>query len=551
MKKYLLVFAAMVLTLLVPFVLRPKGERVSGPVDGTLAIISPHVESIRTEFTRAFQRHMKETYAQHVEIQWLTPGGTSEIDKYLDTEYRAAFEGYWKKSQLDQWEDSYASAVAMSKLPADASAQLKQAREVFLNSNLGVGIDLFFGGGTHDFEKQKRKGYLVATDVTGQFGPAAIKKKHPEWFTDAVIPQTFAGQTFYDSNLCWIGNCLSSFGIVYNTDVLDRLDIYEAPKQWEDLTQPGYAGYIALADPGKSGSAAMAFEMIIQQQMQQAIAHMQKLQAQPPSATRGPIRSEAESLSYGWTRGLQIIQRIAANARYFTDAAPRPPQDVARGEAAAGMAIDFYGKTFVEKLQQPDGSCRVAYVTPPGGSAVSADPIAMFRGAPNPDLATKFMEFVLSSEGQRIWGYRAGTPGGPQRIALRRKPIRKDFYTPAEQVYASDPGEHPYENNTFIYEPKYTGATFSALRVIIRAMCLDTQDELALVWKELRDHNFPPRATENFADLRIIGYDKVVNDLSKIFNGTDKIQQARVARDLAGYFRNQYLNAAELARRGE
>jgi iron(III) transport system substrate-binding protein len=533
MKKYLIVFTALVVTLIIPFVLRPAEDRVETTEGSTLTIISPHVESIRMEFTRGFQRHMRENHSRNVEIQWLTPGGTSEIDKYVDTEYRAVFESHWKKTQMTDWRPVLANAVAMSKVPDDADPELKSAREVFLNSNLGMKADLFFGGGTHDFEKAKGKGYLVATDPTGKYGLAAIKKAHPDWFADTVIPQKFNGQSLYDPELCWVGNCLSTFGIVYNSDLLQRLSIDSPPRQWADLTHPNYAGYIALADPGKSGSAAMAFEMIIQQQIQIAVAQAKKRAAEPaPAQGQAPLqiagealpKTEEEAISYGWNRGLQLIQRIAANARYFTDSAPRPPQDVANGEAAAGMAIDFYGRTFVEKHQRADGTSRVVYHTPVGGSSVNADPIGMYRGAPNPELASLFMEFVLSLEGQRLWGYRTGTPGGPTRKALRRLPI---------------------------YEPKYTKSTFNALRVIIRAMCLDTQEEMKSVWKELCDHGFPPRATQNFSDLRIISYEKVMGDLTRVFNGSDKIQQSRIARDLAGYFRNQYENAAELAKRGE
>jgi len=551
MKKYLIVLGALAATLILPFMLRPSEERREIDPNGTLTIISPHVESIRSEFTRAFQRFMKDKHKRNVEIQWLTPGGTSEIDKYVETEYRAAFENYWGETQSEKWTAEAGNAVALSKPVGDDQPRLKAARDVFLNSNLGIKIDLFFGGGTYDFEKQKKKGYLVATTPDGAYGPAAIKKAHPDWFTDAIIPQTFSGQPFYDPDLCWVGNCLSSFGIVYNKDVLERIGISEPPRQWTDLTSPSYSGAIALADPGKSASAAMAFEMIIQQQMQQALARLKKASLTPNPTAAAPIKTEAEAISEGWMLGLQIIQKIAANARYFTDSAPRPPMDVSRGEAAAGMAIDFYGKTFVEKLQQPNGECRVVYLTPEGGSSVSADAIGMFRGAPNPELATIFMEYVLSLEGQRLWGHKSGTPGGPTRVALRRLPIRKDYYVPAERALASDPEEMPYEKINFNYNAKYTGPAFNALRLIVRAMCLDTQEEMKTAWHELVRHGFPPRATENFSDLRLISYEKVMTDIAKVCNGSDKLLQARLARDLGGMFRNQYLNATAMALRGE
>jgi iron(III) transport system substrate-binding protein len=104
MKKYLIVFAALAVTILIPFVLRPAIETVVTTDNGILTIISPHVESIRSEFTKGFQRYMSDHYGRSVDIQWLTPGGTSEIDKYVDTEYRAVFESYWRKTQLPTWE---------------------------------------------------------------------------------------------------------------------------------------------------------------------------------------------------------------------------------------------------------------------------------------------------------------------------------------------------------------------------------------------------------------------------------------------------------------
>lgn len=550
MKKYLIVLAAIVATLAVPFLLRPSSQRFSGPIEGSLTIISPHVESIRSEFTRGFQEHMRNKYRKNVEIQWITPGGTSEIDKYLDTEYRAAFENFWPKARSEPWQNKFHQAVSSSKLPNNADADLKQARELFLNSNLGIKIDLFFGGGTHDFERQKEKGYLVATDPDGKYGPAAIKKVHPDWFTDAVIPQSFGGQNFYDPQFCWIGNCLSSFGIIYNKDVLERLGIYTPPTSWEDLTHPNYADNIALADPGKSGSVTKAFEMIIQQQIQSSLARAAKLRSNPTTSPSDYI-SEADAIGLGWVDGLKLIQKIGANARYFTDSAPRPPLDVARGEAAAGMCIDFYGRTFVEKHQKPDGTCRVAYFTPPGGSAISADPIAMFRGSPSPELATQFMEFVLSIEGQRLWGCRTGTPGGPTGVALRRLPIRKDFYLPKELKNASDPDEMPYEKNTFVYNANYTAPTYNSLRVIIRAMCMDSDQELHTAWKSLSDNGFPPIATRNFADMSFVTYDKVTKHIAVVLNGENKVIQARLARDLTSNFRNQYIGAAEMALRKE
>ena len=112
----------------------------------------------------------------------------------------------------------------------------------------------------------------------------------------------------------------------------------------------------------------------------------------------------------GWENGLRLIQRLSANARYFTDSASKVPIDVSMGDAAAGLAIDFYARFQAELSRAPDGRERMRYITPGGGSSVSADPISLLRGAPHRTLAVRFIEFVLSADGQRLWNDAPGKP---------------------------------------------------------------------------------------------------------------------------------------------
>ncbi len=122
------------------------------------------------------------------------------------------------------------------------------------------------------------------------------------------------------------------------------------------------------------------------------------------------------------------MQRIGANARYFTDTSTKIPVDVSMGNAAAGLAIDFYGRYQAQTSRLPDGRDVMAYVTPAGGSGADSDPISLLRGAEHRQTAVRFIEFVLSEQGQCLWTYAPGTPGGPEKFALRRIPIRRDFF---------------------------------------------------------------------------------------------------------------------------
>lgn len=534
------------LTLLLPFVLRPTHKPLLlGKSDVELTILTPHNETIRREFGEGFQQWYKARTGKTVHLDWRTPGGTSEIVKIIGSEYHAAFENYWKKNGDGPWQESFGRAYSDPKLdraPDDTTPATpeQRAREAFLKSSVGIGVDLFFGGGTYDFEKQRKAGTLVAQDASGQCGFAALKRQRPEWFTDAIIPQSLSGEPFYDPGLAWVGSCLSSFGIVYNRDTVARLGL-EPPQTWEDLADPRYLGQIALADPSKSGSVVKAFEMIVQQQMRRTLDEAQERIASAPPRQRENI--EAIVMREGWIKGLQLIQKIGANARYFTDSATKVPHDVAQGAAAAGLCIDFYGRTFNERLLRADGVSRVEFVTPQGGTSVGVDAIAMFRGAPNPEVAHAFLEFVLSPEGQALWNYRPGEPGGPRRMSLRRLPIRKDMYIPEKLAHFADPGVLPYEHaHEFVFEPEWTTPKFDALRLGVRVMCIDTHEELRAAWELLAEKGFPEGPMAQFSDMGQLGGD--AEGVTSQLRSGDKLTQVKLARNLGAQFRRSY----ELAR---
>ncbi|MDG2122725.1 MAG: extracellular solute-binding protein, partial [Verrucomicrobiales bacterium] len=488
----------------------------------------------------------------NIEIDWRIPGGTSEITRLLSADFRAGFKNYWRNELGNEWDSTIAGAFndRKRKLPEDPADYTTgdQARHRFLSSNVGIGIDVFFGGGTYDFIRQAEHGHLVALDTKQtRYGPGIISRDHRDWFSEDVIPATVSGETYYDSQFRWIGTCLSSFGIVYNTDSLERLGISKAPQTWDDLGSHLYARQVALADPTKSGSITKAFEMLIQEKIQTAIAN----------AERFPGQSDEQVVQHaierGWIDGLQLIQKISANARYFTDDATKIPRDVSSGVSAAGMCIDFYGRTQSEYVRRPDGTSRVGYTTPVGGSSTSVDPIALLRGAPNPEHAHDFIEFVLSEEGQKLWNTRVGAPGGPEHSALRRLPVRKDVYTSENLAHFSDAAVMPYEHaGAFVYKPEYTASAFQSIRFIVRVMCLDTHDELKEAWHTLIKMDFPPRATQLFHDVHLVNYPAATGRIAEILSQKgDPLLEVHLARNLADEFRVHYETAIEMALRGE
>ncbi len=545
--RLLIVAALLAAVLVAPFALRPKEEKIPAKAE-RLVIITPHIESIQSEFARAFRAHMREAHGREVLIDWRQPGGTSEIARFLRSEYATRFETLWREKsglpftlairdastnpKLDPDKDAIQEGKTFDPTllkDAPPEAQAAAARRLFLESGIGCGIDLFFGGGAFDFERQAAAGLLVARDASGRFGPGALAEEHPEWFSDAVMPQSFGGEPYRDAGFRWVGAVVSAFGICYNRDVLSRLGIEEAPDEWSDLEDPRYLGQIALADPTKSGSTTKAFEMLVQERIQ--------------TLARERGLPESEAVAAGWNDAMRLILRISANSRYFTDSSAKVPRDVAMGDAAAGMCIDFYGRSYNELHRDPaTGESRIKFVMPEGGTSIGADPIGMLRGAPNPELAHRFIEFVLSPEGQKLWNYRPGAPGGPVRHALRRPPIRRDVYTEANFAHMTDPGFDPYRAAAgFTYHPEWTGSLFTALRFVIRAACMDPHEEQIVAWEALLAAGLPDEGLARFEDVAPISYEAVVKNIAPALRNSDKVAQVRLGRELAEGFRERYL----------
>ncbi len=543
MSRNLLIVLLVASVTALPFLLRRTEDAPPARADDRLVIVTPHTEAIRKEFGVAFRDWYRQKTGRSVEIDWRMPGGTSEIVRYLNGQFADAFRDYWTGPLGRSWSGSVHAAFNDPKVePAttdDATDEPRLARRAFLDSRVSIGIDVFFGGGSFDHARLADRGLLV---------PSRVVQAHPEWFTQDVFPQSFGGENLRDPKGRWFGAAISSFGLVYNRDALRRCGVDAQPASWADLADPRLRGAVAVADPTKSGSVAKAFEMILQQQMQIALAEAQG---------RGLLDKarEGEVVSEGWMRGLRLVQKIAANGRYFTDAASKPVLDVAAGDCAAGMAIDFYGRIQEQTLSRrnPAGAGRFAYVTPKGGSSLSADPIAILRGAPHPAVAEAFVEFVLSLEGQKLWMFNPGAPGGPHEVALGRQAVRRELYGPEFATFRTYPRSDPYRDvEGFEYRASLTGRVFNELRLIVKIACIDPHEELRAAWtailrarKEGR-HTAADHALAEMENLDVFRYSAVTGELrSELQAGP--LSRLAVEDRLGRHFRAQYVRAAAIA----
>lgn len=603
MKRNIVILLAAAVIIVLPFLLRQPGEQTGWrPGDPELIIISPHNEAIRFEFGHAFSRWHQEKYGQPVRIDWRAIGGTTEISRYLSASFVAAARGWWtglghewpagasdvlvdrrfntqtppQPTRKDNESDAqFAKRVEQETARWELLRDLyKQFRAIDDPAQFTSRLDLFFGGGDYDHQKALGEGLTVAPWPADQV-PVGL-------FTDEegqmLLPAKMAGETWRTDT--FFGNAISTFGICFNYDRLRDLGIDKPPQRWEDLADPKYFHHLGVADPTKSGSIAKAFELIIHQQCYEAIRNAgfsdedidrfeKNIAATklPPGELPGgvpPVYQQA--LEQGWLNGVSLVQRIGANARYFTDSASKVPIDVSMGAASAGLAIDFYGRFQAQSTRAADGHERMGYLTPAGGSGVSCDPISLLRGAPHREIAVRFIEFVLSDDGQKLWTYRPGTPGGPIKYALRRVPIRRTFFPSDNPViqakheehlrYAADnladPSINPYAlAEHFTYRPRWTAALFGVHRDLIRAMCLNASEELQRAWTSILRSGGPDRQGAACAVMAILP------DLPEPVTWRSAPRIARdvnrldYMRDWTMFYRENYARVVDAVRHGE
>jgi iron(III) transport system substrate-binding protein len=496
MKRIFWVVIPLGLVLCLPLLLRKPAEQIDLSAD-QLVIVSPHNESIRFEFEQAFRRYYYEQTGRKVSLDWRTVGGASDIVRYLASAYTANFRDYWINQRGGQWSEELALAFLNRKLGPDSPHW--EARQEFLQSDIGIGIDLFFGGGQYDFQQQTDAGVLV---------PCGLRERHPEWFAgpEPIILAGGGGEVWYDSKDRYYGVCFSSFGICGNVVRLQQAGYTvtdgELPlRSWADLSDPRLFNAVGLADPSKSGSITKCFEMLIQRQMQDSMSALQS------QVAAGSLSTE-QALDRSWRDAINLIKRIGGNASYLTFSASKVPMDTAMGQIAAGMCIDFYGRSQAEWVNGHQGETVMLFRTPDAASTVSADPVGMLRGAPHPERARMFIDFLLSQEGQRLWGYRAGTPGGPEKYSLHRLPVRRDVYTPQDRSCMSAPEAEPFAlAAAFQYQGSWTGPLFDVMRILIKVMVIDCEPELRGAWKAILDGGGPAAQAEAMAAFEALPFE--------------------------------------------
>ena len=365
--------------------------------DNRVVVLSPHNENVKYEFKKAFEAWHLKKYSTPVELEWRDVGG-------------------------------------------GGSTILNYIRNVYQRSDRGT-VDVMWGAGESPHK------YLAAEGLLTRYSP-------PQDYIDNV-PAVFSGMRLYDKDhYYWFGTVVSSFGFIYNKDLLRKAGLKE-PQSWDDIGSPAFYDHIVLADPSQSASIAAAYEMIIQ----------------------------AEDT---WPKGWAELLSILGNAKKFTASSGAAVNAPVTGESIAAACIDYYGMMRVSKMPETLG-----YVSPKGGTGFTPDPISILKNPPHPQSAKRLLDFVLSLEGQRLWALPAGYPGGPERHCLNRPPVDKEVYTLYDDVIPKWI-VRPYEmGSTLVIDEKLRRQRYDVLIQLVRAAAVDNASLLKKAKKVIIDSNSP------------------------------------------------------------
>lgn len=369
------------------FLLGVQGWPATGYAD-RLVLISPHWEGIKFEFEEAFKTNYQRETGREVELEWIDVGGTSETLRFIQSEFK--------------------------------------------NKPPGIGIDLLFGGGLDPYPTLKQADLLESYTL-------------PQDLLDR-IPPSLGGFPLYDPEYKWYGTTLAGFGIIYNKAVMKLVKL-PLINTWEGLAEPHAFSWVGSPDPRKSGSAHMAYEIILQ--------------------------------AYGWEKGWQIITGLGANTRKFTNQASQVTKDVAIGEVAYGLAIDFYAWAQVDKA----GADKIGYVMPDNLTVINPDCIGILKGAPNREVAQAFIRFVVSDAGQKLWLLSKGSPGGPQRFQLNRFSVLPSLYDKVKPQSTAVQFNPFAWKSDFIFDSEVGSNRWTIVNDLIGTLIIDQKQYLNRAWK--------------------------------------------------------------------
>lgn len=169
---------------------------------------------------------------------------------------------------------------------------------------------------------------------------------------------------YVDEGGAWSGVYLGSIGFAVNKKRLKDLGV-ATPTSWHDLVSSRLRGEISMANPVSSGTGYTVLATIAQ--------------------------------LMGEDRGFEYLEALDANVGAYTSSGAMPGKLVGLGQVAVGLLFSHDILTFRQQGYDVD------LVFPKEGTGYEIGGIAIVKGARHPAEARKFVDFMLSVDGQNLY----------------------------------------------------------------------------------------------------------------------------------------------------
>ena len=279
--------------------------------------------------------------------------------------------------------------------------------------------DIFWASAPDAFEVLKGDGKLakITPNVTG-------------------IPDVIGSYPMNDADGHYYGFAASGYGIMWNTRYVEGNGLPPA-KEWADLEKPEYFGHVGMSAPSRSGTTHLTVETVLQGE--------------------------------GWDKGWADWKWMGGNFASVTERSFGVPDGVNTGSFGFGIVIDFFA--FSSKAS----GFPVEFAYPTVTALVPAN-VGVIANAPNEKGAVTFVEYLLSTDGQKV----LFDP------AIMRLPVNPAVYADAPEGLPN-----PFEDKSIgaavTFDVDKSGARYYVVSSLFDVMITYRLDDLKAAVKAVHD----------------------------------------------------------------
>ncbi|MCX5881008.1 MAG: ABC transporter substrate-binding protein [Deltaproteobacteria bacterium] len=231
-------------------------------------------------------------------------------------------------------------------------------RDAFVKKHPDIAFDYYSAGAGKLMAKiaaERQSGKLTVDVLWHSEVPDFYKLKQDGLLEQYVSPEAkYVESPVKDPDSYFTPARLGTLGIAYNTK-----KVTIPPKDWEDLLDPRFKGGFGIANPALSGTSFVSVAMMVN------------------------------------TMGWEYFEKLAKNGAIMGQGSGQVVDDTASGDLLATLAVDYIT---IDKIKK---GAYLGFVFP-NKMLVVPSPIAIMKGTENRKAAEKFIDFLLSKEGQTL-----------------------------------------------------------------------------------------------------------------------------------------------------